>query len=168
MGTATDPKTLYDKDFYAWTQEQARVLRQAAADRLNVPLDLENLAEEVEGMGRAERRAVESALACIVEHLLKLEFSPAADPVQGWRRTIRRERRKLERLLEENPSLATQERLEAALKKAWPDAADEAAGSMEDYGEAAAVATMPTECPYGLEQIRDVKWFPLDRYGVED
>src|SRR5690242_16251850 len=81
----------YDEDFYVWTQEQAAALRYAAAAGLKggSHLDWEHLAEEIEDMGKRDRRALESDLARIVEHLLKLERSPAVDPVPGWRDTVR-------------------------------------------------------------------------------
>ena len=78
----------YHTDFYAWTQDQACRLREAAAARVNLPLDFENLAEEVEGMGRSQASAVGSHLARIIEHLLKLSYSPVEAPRAGWRRSV--------------------------------------------------------------------------------
>jgi hypothetical protein len=75
---------LYDEDFYAWTREQADALRRLAAERWNGPLDLERLAEEVEDLGSSQRHAVESLIERVLEHLLKLEYSPAADLRRGW------------------------------------------------------------------------------------
>ena len=87
-----DSRIGYDDDFYAWTQEQARLLREAARERLNTPIDWDHVAEEIEDMGRNDRRAINSHLARIIEHLLKLEFSPASDPRSGWRKSVREQR----------------------------------------------------------------------------
>ena len=81
-------KPLYETDHYAWTQEQAALLRDMAARRVNSPLDLANLAEEVEDLGKGERDAVRSQVRRIIEHLLKLEFSPAAEPRGDWEDSV--------------------------------------------------------------------------------
>ena len=72
----TKPKDLYEEDFYVWTEVQAELLRQ----RQFGSLDLANLVEEVEGLGDAKKSAVLSNATVIIEHLLKLQFSPAHDP----------------------------------------------------------------------------------------
>jgi predicted YcjX-like family ATPase len=76
---------LYDEDFVRWTEEQAAALRQAK--RSNLPLDWENLAEEIESLGRSDRRELRLQITRILRHLLKLEASPAAEPRAGWRST---------------------------------------------------------------------------------
>ena len=90
---------LYDEDFYLWTRDQAAALRRLAAERWNGPLDLEHLAEEVEDLGKSQRHAVESLLERVLEHLLKLEHSPAADPRRGWLVSVLHARAHLGRLL---------------------------------------------------------------------
>jgi Domain of unknown function DUF29 len=99
---------LYEEDFVRWTEQQAAALREAAAAGTNLPLDWENLAEEIDSLGRATRRELRSRIATIIEHLLKLECSTAAAPRRSWRDTIARERNSTEDLLEENPSLRNQ------------------------------------------------------------
>jgi hypothetical protein len=100
------PKTaLYEEDFLRWTEVQATNLRRAGEARVNLPLDWTNLAEEVESLGRSQRRELRSRIAVVIEHLLKLERSPAMEPRQGWIETVGRERREIERLLEDSPSL---------------------------------------------------------------
>src|SRR5689334_14675408 len=79
--------TVYDLDFFLWTKEQAGALRRCKAS--NLPLDWENLAEEIESLGISQRTALNSQLRRILHHLFKLEASPAADPRAGWRATIR-------------------------------------------------------------------------------
>ena len=76
----------YEDDFYAWTQHQAMVLRtMAVADNR---FDRENVVEEIETLGRSERHAVRSQIRRIIEHLLKLAYSPAAPPRVDWIETV--------------------------------------------------------------------------------
>jgi hypothetical protein len=97
--------SLYDQDLVLWTEEQARELRAAANAGWNAPIDWENLAEEIESLGRSERHALASHVALVIEHLLKLQVSPATELARGWRDTIRRARDEIERRLEDSPSL---------------------------------------------------------------
>ena len=86
---------LYDQDLVLWSEEQGRALREAAGAGWNAPIDWENVAEEIESLGKSERRALASHIEVVIEHLLKLQASPAAEPARGWRDTIRRTRRRL-------------------------------------------------------------------------
>lgn len=97
----------YDTDVYAWSRRQGALLRRlAAGERVNdADLDWPNIAEEIETVGRSERGAVASHIANIMEHLIKLQASPALQPRAGWRATIGRARLGVERLLDESPSL---------------------------------------------------------------
>lgn len=79
---------LYEEDFVRWTEQQSTALREAAGVGTNLPLDWENLAEEIESLGRSQRHEVRSRIAVIIEHLLKLEHSHAIDPRRGWIDTI--------------------------------------------------------------------------------
>jgi hypothetical protein len=97
--------SLYDQDLVLWSEAQARALRAAAGAGWNTPIDWENVAEEIESLGRSERHALASHIAVVIEHLLKLQVSPAQEPVRGWRDTIRRARREIERRLKDSPSL---------------------------------------------------------------
>ena len=81
---AAPPPSLYETDYCAWTRQQAADLRKLAKRRTNTPIDAAHLAEEVEDLGRSERDAVRSQVRRIIEHLLKLEFSPAAEPRAEW------------------------------------------------------------------------------------
>ena len=96
---------LYEEDFVRWTEQQARALRETARSGVNLPLDWENLAEEVDSLGRSRRHELRSRIAVILEHLLKLEHSPATDARRSWTDTIARERSDIERLLEDSPCL---------------------------------------------------------------
>ena len=97
--------TLYEADFVAWTEEQAAALRHAAETRANLPVDWLNVAEELESMGRNDKHALESHLAGIIEHLLKLEYSPAIEPRRGWEVSVRHNRRHIRKLLKDSPCL---------------------------------------------------------------
>lgn len=100
-----DAHSLYERDFFLWTVEQSRLLRDVAKIRTNLPLEWDHLAEEIESLGLSERRELGSRIARIIEHLLKLEFSPASDPRRGWEETVSREREDVRRLLKNSPSL---------------------------------------------------------------
>ena len=91
------PKTrpLYEEDLVRWSEVQATNLRRAGQSSANLPLDWINLAEEIESLGRSQRRELRSRIAVIIEHLLKLEQSPATEPRPGWIETIGRERREI-------------------------------------------------------------------------
>src|SRR3954468_19693201 len=84
----------YDEDFYAWTQYQAEVLRSLRTD--DNRFDREHLAEEIEDLGKSERKAVRSEVRRILEHLLKLACSPASLPHRGWRGSILGARQELQ------------------------------------------------------------------------
>jgi hypothetical protein len=97
---------LYDTDTFAWSEQQAALLRRVAAgERLNVAPDWPNIAEEIETLGKNQARELASRIAVILEHLIKLEASPSSDPRPSWRATIRRQRAEIDRLLADAPSL---------------------------------------------------------------
>jgi hypothetical protein len=75
---------LYENDFFAWTQLQAKELRRFARSRPNLPLDLAHIAEEIADLGKEQRNALRSWTARIIEHLLLLEHSPTDDLRRGW------------------------------------------------------------------------------------
>ena len=75
------PKELYEEDFYVWTQRQAELLRARKFE----DLDLEHLIEEVAELGDTKLSAVLNNARVVMEHLLKLQHSPAIDPRSGWR-----------------------------------------------------------------------------------
>ena len=103
--TSASSAQLYERDFVRWTEQQAAALREAGKLGTNLPLDLENLAEEIDSLGRSQRRELRSRIATIIEHLIKLECSPATEPRRGWIETIGRERSEIELLLDDSPSL---------------------------------------------------------------
>jgi Domain of unknown function DUF29 len=91
------PASLYDEDFYAWTQQQAGLLRRMP--RVGTELDLDNIAEEIEDLGRSDLRTAQSLVEHIIEHLLKLEFAGLDEPCEHWRDEIVEWRLQLEKTL---------------------------------------------------------------------
>lgn len=98
-------QSLYDRDFFAWTQQQAALLRQEAARKPTTALDLENLAEEIDSLGKRDRRALASQIARITEHLLKLQYARAKEPRAGWENSVDAHRSKARRILADSPGL---------------------------------------------------------------
>src|SRR5271156_5748812 len=96
----TKNATLYDTDFYAWANKQAALLR---AGRLS-EADIENIAEEIESIGRSVRRELISRLTVLLVHLMKWYYQPALRS-NSWHRTIEQQRLHLEEHLTENPTL---------------------------------------------------------------
>src|SRR5271156_1447055 len=92
--------SLYERDFYAWANEQASLLR---AGRL-AEADLENIAEEIESMARSEKRELTNRLKLLLTHLLKWRYQPTLR-CKGWSYTIEGQRGDLADHLADNPSL---------------------------------------------------------------
>ena len=150
--------TLYETDFYEWTQRQAATLRRLAAERANSELDFDNLAEEIESVGGNNKREVKSRLTTILIHLLKIAYSPAYEPLNGWRGTVRTQRSDLISLLEQSPSLGNIARERFA--DAYRDAVEETRLSHIDL----TLAPIPSECPFDLDaQVLDPDWLPEPR-----
>jgi hypothetical protein len=144
-----DP-TLYDRDFYAWAHEQAALLR---AGQLS-DADIAHIAEEIESMGRSEKRELVNRLALLLMHLLKWQFQPERRG-KSWRATVEEQRRQAVRHLRDNPSL----------KSSFPEVLADA------YGDAILAAVretdldkevFPTVCPWTFGQIMDDGFWPGD------
>ena len=138
----------YDSDFHGWAVEQAALLRQG---RL-AEADVENIAEEIESLGRSEKRELLNRLTVLLTHLLKWQFQPGFRS-NSWRLTAREQRAQLEGHLVENPSLR------ASLNQAIPRAyrlALLAAQRETGFAE----STFPAACPYTKAQIFDSAFLP--------
>ena len=140
----------YDHDFYQWTQHQAALLRQGALQ----DLDVANLAEEVESLGKRDRRALGSHLRNLVLHLLKWHYHPEGRALgHSWASSIRNARAEISALLDDSPSLRRE--IPRLLRRWYPlarlDAADETH---------LPVATFPEACPWPPAQILREDFWP--------
>lgn len=140
--------SLYETDFYAWADQQARFLR---AGDLSAA-DIEHIAEEIESMGRSEKRALLSRLAVLLMHLLKWQFQPNLRG-NSWRATIKVQRRELQRLLADNPSLKA--KLPELIDTAYEDAILLAARETGLAESAFAAA-----CPWSFTAMMDDGFWP--------
>jgi hypothetical protein len=140
--------TLYDQDFFAWANEQAALLRAGKLDQI----DVENIAEEIESMGRSEKRELVNRLCVLLTHLLKWQ-NQAGFRGNSWRLTIRHQRDRLELHLRDNPSLKAQ--VEAAIRDAYRLARVDAERETGLPG-----ATFPATCPFTFDQAMDPNFWP--------
>ncbi len=138
----------YHTDFYAWAIEQAALLREG---RL-ASADIANIAEEIESMGRAEKRELVNRLAILLLHLLKWRFQPGFRSA-SWNSTIREQRIRLRNHLNDNPSL------KAKLDEAFAEAYELAIiGAARETG--LPEADFPKASPYRFEQAVDDEFWP--------
>ncbi|MGY2795257.1 hypothetical protein ACVWVQ_002337 [Thermostichus sp. MS-CIW-36] len=139
---------LYDCDFYAWTQEQAALLRSGQWDQLDIP----NLVEEIEALGRQERRELVNRLGILVGHLLKWQFQPQQRS-KSRIATIIEQRQEVQELIADNPSLKSYlvEAMNKAYQKSVLLVAKETPLSLDD---------LPAQCPYTLDQVMDPNFYP--------
>jgi hypothetical protein len=139
---------LYAQDYYAWTKEQAAKLR---AGRV-AEIDLEDLAEEIESMGRSEWYELVNRLAVLLAHLLKWRCQPSRRS-NSWRLTIKEQRRRVLLRLKKSPSL--QHELEETLGDAYESAVLKAAREMK-----VDESTLPAHCPFTVKQVLDNDYWP--------
>jgi hypothetical protein len=137
----------YEHDFYAWTQEQAEALRAKEWKTL----DVENLVDEIESLGRSERYAIESHLHNLLTHLLKWCDDSATEPRRGWRLTIRNARCEIAKRARGRHGDYPAQYLATAYRDACEDAADEADLPL---------TTFPPTCPWSVEQVLDANSWP--------
>ena len=146
---------LYEHDFYAWTQAQARELRRFATTRPNLPLDFPRIAEEIADLGKDLGDSLRSWAVRVIEHLLLLEHSPATDPRRHWTSEVVNFRRDI--------AGRTSKTLRADLRRRLPrlyaDARRGLATKLSRHGEAHMADRLPQECPYTLDQVLG-DWWP--------
>jgi hypothetical protein len=140
--------TRYNTDFYAWLLTQAARVRAKAWDTL----DIDNLAEELETLGRSERHAVWSHLRILLLHLLKWAYQPERRG-RSWRGSITRARQNLARRLRQSPSLGAE--LPDFTAEAYADARRLAADQTGNP-----LATFPETCPWSPDQLMDLDFLP--------
>ncbi len=147
---------LYDTDYARWTDQQAALLRRVAAgERVNDLVDWDNIIEEIESLGRSQEQELANRVSTILDHLMRLQASPAADPRRGWRSTIVRTRGEVDRLLRGNRTL--RESVPTVVAAELPTARGIAAVALEEHGE---TPTVPLDqLTYTSEQVLG-PWFP--------
>ena len=139
---------LYDSDFYAWSREQAELLR---AGKL-AEADIEHIAEEIDSMGRTEKRELMSRLTILLLHLLKWRYQPGKRS-PSWEASVANQRDDIADHLDDNPSLKPL--LPQALASAYRKACREAVAETGLSG-----ATFPAACPWTVEQVLDGGFWP--------
>jgi hypothetical protein len=134
---------LYETDFYAWTLEQSKLLQISDFKGL----DIVNLVEEIESLGKQQRQELENRLAILLGHLLKWDYQPECRS-KSWKATIREQRRAIQRLMQANPSLKPY--LEEAIAYAYQSGIDLVVREtpLDDQD-------LPADCQYTPEQIFD-------------
>ncbi len=138
----------YQDDFYAWAMQQAALLR---AGRFAVA-DIENIAEEIESMGRGEKRELVNRLTILLMHLLKWQFQPGFRSASGSS-SIREQRIRLRSHLQDNPSL------KAKLDEAYAEAYELAViGAARETGLPEGL--FPAALPYRFEEAMDAGFWP--------
>jgi len=139
---------LYETDFYTWTVEQAKFLRDGMWDSL----DVLNLAEEIESLGKQDRRELRNRLRVLIGHLLKWEYQPGKRS-RSWSNTIHEQRYQIKELIKESPSLKPY--LLDSIVESYGDGLDLAKRetSLDE-------SCFPQECCYNLEQILEQDFFP--------
>jgi hypothetical protein len=148
---------LYDTDVLRWSERQAALLRRRAAGELinEAELDWPHVAEEIEALGKSERAALASHIAIVIEHLAKLEASPAREPRTGWQETILRARADIDEILTSSPSLRPT--LDAVVARQHGRARRLVAGVLALHGETPRVPLDAIQ--YGTDQVVG-PWLP--------
>ncbi|GAB4551024.1 MAG: DUF29 domain-containing protein [Pleurocapsa sp.] len=148
--TAKLPKIsqIYDRDYHLWLEETAQLLKNRDFDQL----DLENLIEEIETLGRSEKNKIISSLRLIYQHLLKWQYQPEKRS-KSWTDTIDRERDNINDYIEDMPSLKKLLDNPEAIAKAYSRGRRDA---MKETG----INNLPQDCPFTIEQVLDPNYLP--------
>lgn len=145
---------LYDRDFYAWAEEQAELLR---AGKL-AQADIEHIAQEIESMGKTEKRELASRLKVLILHLLKWRFQPL-NQTASWEVSITVQRHELADHLEDNPSLKSL--IGPMVAKAHGDAV---LGAMLETG--LPKSAFPDACPWTFEEMMAEDFWPSEPSAI--
>ncbi len=148
--------TLYDTDFYGWTQDQSAKLRKLLTERSNLDLDVENILEEIDSLGRSNYHQLVSRFEEIVIHLLKLHYSTLLECERLWKNSVRGQRTRIARLLRESPSL--KHRLGEALEAGYEDALRHF--NDEKLIELGMPEHLPGSSPFDVEACLADEWWP--------
>ena len=141
----------HDEDFYAWAIDQAKRLREMAAERKNEPVDWEELAEELEGVAKNEYSSARSYFTLVITHLLKISYSGRSDPLRHWCHEVRQFRENLDVVM----TATIENRLRPRLDERYLMARDAAEIALSDDPS----FWCPGTCPHSYEQIVG-EWWP--------
>jgi hypothetical protein len=138
----------YDRDFYSWTLHSAELLRHGKFSEV----DIENVAEEIESMGKSDKRQLINRFALLISHLLKWQYQPERRG-NSWKHTIKNQRLEVAELLKDSPSLKYEidNQVGYAYEKALNMAIEET-GLSEN--------TFPKSCPFSLNESLNQDFFP--------
>ncbi len=141
----------YEDDFVAWLEDQAQRARRGETDSL----DLDNIAEELEGMARSDRREIRNRLTVLLIHLLKCWIRPDRRSA-SWLGTIAEQRDGIATVLDDSPSLRAYPA--EILGQCYPSARRKAAYQMR-----LSERGFPVQCPFAMGEVLDPRWLPPDR-----
>jgi hypothetical protein len=146
--TANNLAKLYDQDYYLWLVQTAQLLE----NKQLAHLDLNHLLEEIEDMGKREKRALISNLEILLMHLLKYQYQPE-NRSNSWRYTIFEHRDRIEKQFNDSPSLKSYllENFDSAYLKARQKAAIETGLALDVF---------PNVCPFSPENTLDSEFLP--------
>jgi hypothetical protein len=142
--------SLYEQDFYAWCHHEAEILRELQPEGI----DWVNVAEELEGMARSDKRALRSQLERLIMHLLKLQYAVSKRGGRSWGKSVLQARHEIEKLLDDSPSLRSE--LSGLIPKAYVTACRDAAYQMGLDGG----TLFPKQCPWDVAALLDYDFWP--------
>lgn len=142
-----ETQTLYEEDFYLWIENTVQLLQEEKWTEI----DRKNLLEELISVGRSEKRQLSSRIITVLEHLLKLAYweEERECNARGWKNTIIEQRKKIELILRDSPSLRSQ------LVNIFPECYQDA----KDLTERKIALSFPDESPFTLEQVLNADFF---------
>ncbi len=143
-------RVLYQADYYGWLQENAQLIREKRFSEL----DVDNIIEELESMGKSEKRELSNRLTVLLMHLLKWQYQ-SVKLLTSWRNTIAVQRIDIRELLEDSPSLRREvaDKIAVAYEKAVLAAEVETGIEKQNF---------PSACPFSFEQILDEDFLPSE------
>jgi len=141
-------RTLYDTDFNLWIEQTVNQLKNGDLQ----DLDRKNLIDEIESMGRSDKREISNRLEVLIMHLLKWQYQ-SEKQTNSWFSTINEQRRAIRLILKDSPSLKPylRDNLEECYQEARNDASRETSLPKN---------TFPLDCPFSPEQVLDADYFP--------
>ncbi len=142
-------KAKYEEDFFLWSQEQAAALREAAVARTNLPIDFEQIAEEIDDLGRSSKTAIRNLCKQVIVHRLKLDHSPALYPRNSWAHEITNFQTDIALIVSDSPSL--RQFLPRLIDQAWLLGRRYAIADL--FKDGVDGRDLPELCPYSARDI---------------